>query len=865
MTGILTELSHWATTLPFWEQAALEKIINGVNFTEADINELLQYLLEDGNLATPQGKRPILHFPKDDKDDSQPITPLRLIQISNLQNVNALVSGQILPFCPLLTAIFGANGSGKSGYARVLGCAGFTRGDREVLPDVARPIDEDTVLSADIRVTDGVSIHDINYSVSERCPDLTSFYVFDSTSVRVHLTQSNTLSFSPAGLSHLTRLAEITDIVRDQLRKKVEACSQPHSFGNLFQGDSDVRKLISVLGPTTDLNAIRKLAHLTKEEENQIKTLDIQTAQLKSQDVPAQITVLKKKITDLEILVSKLKSAKQSIDDTTAKDIQKIIDTYHKHRTDAQLVSVDQFKSKHFTQTGGDVWYEFIRAARILAAVEQPPPEQYPKEDSRCLLCQQPLSPEARDLLLRLWAFLESDAQAKLIEVQELLVSKSETLETINVDFFDDQSVSYRHLQEHDASTLDSVKTLLANFRQRRDGLVNAINTKSTKLNLPQFPKDPIPAIEKTIKTLNSYCTDLQMKDPSADVARLEQQLRSLQHRVILRQYLPAIESYVQQVTWAQKASKAGGTTRHITNKYNELFKTLVTDRYIQLFEQMLTDLGRPLRIKVATRAYKAETYKQIVVEADPSIPVDKGTLDKVLSEGEKRAVALADFLTEVALDTTSSGIILDDPVTSLDLEWRNLIASILVKEAKRRQVIVFTHDLPFLYFLKKYAEQESVQTATHWIKRGDVDDKPGYVFRDNSPALERSYRKPTRAHELYEKAKAAPAAEQEALLREGFGALRTTYEAFIIFELFQEVVMRFDERISPGRLTDIVWDASIAKDVKDKHEALSRFIEGHLHSDALGKQKLTPALLMSEIDAFEGLSKKLKALKKKP
>lgn len=34
----------------------------------------------------------------------------------------------------------------------------------------------------------------------------------------------------------------------------------------------------------------------------------------------------------------------------------------------------------------------------------------------------------------------------------------------------------------------------------------------------------------------------------------------------------------------------------------------------------------------------------------------------------------------------------------------------------------------------------------------------------------------------------------QERLLRDGFGALRTSYEAFIIFELFNEVVLRFGE-----------------------------------------------------------------------
>jgi wobble nucleotide-excising tRNase len=284
----------------------------------------------------------------------------------------------------------------------------------------------------------------------------------------------------------------------------------------------------------------------------------------------------------------------------------------------------------------------------------------------------------------------------------------------------------------------------------------------------------------------------------------------------------------------------------------------------VEVFTQLLNDFQRPLKVKVDTKGRKGEVYKQIVIAADPSIPTDKAKPDKVLSEGEKRAVALADFLTEVALDTTSSGIILDDPVTSLDLEWRQLIASVLVKEAGRRQVIVFTHDLPFLYFLKEAAHDAHVGIASHWIKRGDSDGRPGYVYLNNSPTLEQDYKSAQRAREFYARAKDAAPAEQEALLQQGFGALRTTYEAFIVFELFNGVVRRFDERLSFGRLTDIVWDAEIAQEVNDKCEFLSRHIEGHSHSNSFVAQKPTPDMLLQEIDAFESLRKRLRDLKTK-
>jgi FMN phosphatase YigB (HAD superfamily) len=73
---------------------------------------------------------------------------------------------------------------------------------------------------------------------------------------------------------------------------------------------------------------------------------------------------------------------------------------------------------------------------------------------------------------------------------------------------------------------------------------------------------------------------------------------------------------------------------------------------------------------------------------------------------------------------------------------------------------------------------------------------------------------------------------------------------------------MRFDERVSFGRLKDIVWDESIAEEVIAKCELLSRYIEGHLHSDAFGAQKPTPKMLLAEIEAFEALQKRLKALR---
>lgn len=865
MRNVLAELCQWASSLPYWEQAAFSKIITGVSFNDAEYDELFRYLLEDANLLQRTGNRTPLSFSQYSNVGSQPITPIQLNKITNLQNVNALVQGQTLSFGTALTAIYGGNGSGKSGYARVLGCAGFTRGDQEVFPDVTRPnSNQSPVLSADIEINEGNSSRIIHYRIGSRCPELSSFYIFDSTSVRVHLTGSNSLSFSPFGLSYLTQLAEITDEVRRRLDVKIEEDSKPHCFDTLFQGDSDVKDLITNLGTDSDLAGLKQISieNLSSQRQQQIQQLDLQIAHLKAQDPSKEMEIIKQKILDLENLTKSINKATEGLNDTVMLSIQDMLHAYTEQRIVAQRMSVDQFKSEYFTKTGSELWYQFVEAAKSLADIEQTPDEPYPQLHSHCLLCYQPLSEQARDLLTRLWVFLEGDAQAKLDQIQQKIKDKRKGIEAIELDFFDEHSVSFRYFQETNPVLSAKIQKFVTVCHKRRESIYRSIGAYVVDTNFPSLVENGIPEIAQQIAGLQRKYRELQEKDTAKEISKLEQQMRNLQHRELLCQYFPQIEDYVKKRIWAKRANKIGGNTRHITQKHNELFKELVTDRYIELFEKMLNDLKRPIKVKVATKGRKGEVYKQIVLQADPSTPINIATPDKVLSEGEKRAVALADFLTEVALDMTSSGIILDDPVTSLDLEWRDLIASILITEAKRRQVIVFTHDLPFLYFLKKYSEQESVTIETHWIKRGG-DNKPGYVFLNNSPALEREYRKTKQAREIYTKAKNLPATEQEILLKEGFGALRTTYEAFIIFELFNEVVMRFDERISFGRLEGIAWDKSIVNEVIAKCELLSKYIEGHLHSDAFAARKPEPADLLREIEEFEKLQKKLKELKK--
>ena len=60
------------------------------------------------------------------------------------------------------------------------------------------------------------------------------------------------------------------------------------------------------------------------------------------------------------------------------------------------------------------------------------------------------------------------------------------------------------------------------------------------------------------------------------------------------------------------------------------------------------------------------------------------------------RCVALAAFLAELATEDSGSGLVFDDPVSSLDHHWKRRMAERLLELAASRQVVVFTHDIAF-------------------------------------------------------------------------------------------------------------------------------------------------------------------------
>lgn len=321
-----------------------------------------------------------------------------------------------------------------------------------------------------------------------------------------------------------------------------------------------------------------------------------------------------------------------------------------------------------------------------------------------------------------------------------------------------------------------------------------------------------------------------------------------------MNDHFSAIELDIKVGIWVNKARKSKNhfKTRSITDKEKELSSKYFNDLYFSKFQKECNSLKGDFGISIEHTSTKGNSERQLKIKN--RLPAE------ILSEGEQKIIALADFLAEVNINIHNKGIIFDDPVTSLDNDRKDTIAKRLTEESLNRQIIIFTHDISFVSHLITHCNNSNIEPDCHWIERNQ--EYAGTVFLKNFPSYERSYRNEKIASEYHIKAKTSDPSQSEYLIKNGFAALRTSYETMVAFDLFNNVITRFGDRISMESLKDVPIDSSIRTEVLDSFAHCCRHMEGHSHSDTFTYKKPEVEDLNSEIQRFIGIRKKIKVLK---
>lgn len=163
--------------------------------------------------------------------------------MDKVSGVNAIRTGAKIEFGRDITVVYGQNGSGTSGFSRLIKhvCGAKTKSD--LLPDVfsATP----SAPQAEVTITENGVAATLPWTLAAGAvPKLRHVHVFDSTTAASYVNSKSEATYEPRKLRFLSALVDIADSVAAELgrRKTILASKLPAVAPELRGGEKTTRK-----------------------------------------------------------------------------------------------------------------------------------------------------------------------------------------------------------------------------------------------------------------------------------------------------------------------------------------------------------------------------------------------------------------------------------------------------------------------------------------------------------------------------------------------------------------------------------------------------------------------------------------------
>ncbi|MDZ7798367.1 MAG: hypothetical protein U5L76_01985 [Patescibacteria group bacterium] len=841
-------ISVFSNTLPYWAKYLAKNISNAYIINDDILDAAYNYFLEDEGLKE-KSTRPNIVVDPISAHESGYKKNLVLKKIKNVEGVNILAEEQLIKCGPNITIIYGKTGSGKTGYGRLLKKTFFSRSEEDIIPNI-NVVGKHKNITAKFAFESEDDIYELKYPDDADKPEFRQFAVFDNNSVKIHLDERNKFEFRPKSLEFFGKLNDAIEKIKTKLDFDIVEKQRSKDYLGLFDGESDINNLITNISDKTKIKDLDKHLPFTEIDKEAIKTLEeekIKLLTLKKVKEIDELDRIKGLIANLKLLIN---DVNKLLNESKILEVKEAIKNYAKKHNLTKKEGLDNFKSDSIKNIGSKEWKNFIQAADKFAKIQY---SKYPKEDDKCILCQQTLSEEAIDLINRYRIFIKSQAEVEEQDALKQIDKLKEIYKELNLDLFNSNDILTIWLSENKPTILTELKKTINSQKKLVKSITADLKTKS--YSAKKELKIDVTDLDIIVTELKSRIKKLENKEPKKEIKEINKKIDYLKHKEKLSQHEPSIKKYINKLKWAKAAERKKSKLSSIKSKSTKEEKRLsviyFSGAYIKSFKKECKRLRGNFGVEIKYTGSSGTSFRELKIK--------KYCPSGILSEGEQKVISLADFISEIRLSGVNKGIIFDDPVTSLDDERKENIAKRLAAESKERQVIIFTHDLVFLHALISGCADEAVKRSCHWIEQ--LDGEAGKISIDCSPALEKKYKKPTKAQIYYKKAKNSNPQDREVDIKNGFTSLRTSYEALVIFELFGGVVERFSDRIKMGNLEKVIFNVKIRDKILDSFAKCCRFMEGHLHSDKYSYKKPTLEDLNNEINRFIETKKELKDL----
>jgi energy-coupling factor transporter ATP-binding protein EcfA2 len=871
--SINADVLSWAKNqLAQWQHEALRRILNKGQLDASDYADVLKRAQFDlgmavSPIALPDHTLTAVDLPTVASSKGKVV----LRALRNIEHVNSLKTGTVVTFGPQLTVIYGENGSGKSGYARILKRVGrcASRAVEDILPNVyASPTGTPARATIDVEV--GGSVIALSWSDGQPPSDeLRHVAVFDSKCALSYLGPDNQISFVPSVIDALRLLSDATDEIRRRLVGVAGAAapSYPAALSTLVSSETTVGRALGLLSAATDPKTLVDLAKWdTGIDEQAVVSAQTQLEELRAASPvlrSAQLSSEKQSLLSLSGMVERVSAA---LDASKIEELKEYDAVFAARNEAHKLLAHTALADSRIDGVGTDAWRSLVEAAHKFSVEHAYKGQEFPstKEGAVCVLCQQGLTPEATSRLTTFRDFLRDDATAQLDAARDTRDKAVAAMKTALGPVPTELARVQSEFESRATTLWEAAQTFLASATTRVAAIEEALENRSW---------DDVPPLDTAVKSqCESRLTANQGNAASASteieverrIAALMSELAELNARKRLAGSLQIVQGYLDALKHhtALKVAADSIATKGITFKAKTLYGTYVTGAFRKSVAQNMQRLGLyRAGIAIEEKSGKGKVLHAVKLDgakiaAQPSA---------VLSEGERTAISLSYFLSDLGVVDETSVVVFDDPVTSLDHRIREGAVKALVALAKDRQVVVFTHDLALFHELVSKANVEQVGVVTHHVESFNhtVGVIQGSTPWDAMSVDQRIGELEKHAAKAKDAAAAADGEGYKQQVGRFYSRLRATWERSVEELLFNKVVSRYERAVQTLRLDGVVVDKEAIATVYEAMTKCSAVTDAHDHAAAASVPTPTTAEMTNDLEMLRAFVQSQKTKRK--
>ena len=764
---------------------------------------------------------------------SVPVRHFVLKSVKHGTGVNALKDGAELTFHPKLTVVFGKNGSGKSGFVRILKRVAGSKTQEEIWQNVHKNKSQNKCTAVITYANDAGDVP-VDWTGQSSVAPFRDIGVFDGKCVSVHLTKSLSFSYQPHGFELFQATTEALSDLQGRLTAAIRAKEGEKPLLAFCNARTEAGQFLARVSGKTTRAELDRIAKWDAKNKNALAGLIARKNGL--QNLDSQKELLGTRLGKLNMLEEVLRSIGADLSTRNLKLYASLAAKRAKLQVKRTAKKGKTLEDYEIPEKDSDEWEAFISAGEDYISLAQD--EEYPHHEDQCVYCQQKLSKTAHRLIQLYRELYRSEESSDLDDVQEQWDEAVKFLEaaTYGNDFPYDHADFKAVLSK---ATIARAFAAIASADSLARRVAEVLRGKSTaNLKAPSLSSllsAVSKAKEKVAKEIRAVADS--QKTIRQQSAAIDKAVLALQDQQLLNKNRSRVETYIALDKWISGATPLAAKlrTRSITDLGKQAWEQLVSETFRQRFLTECTTLKTP-QVSLAFRGEHGSQIRDKSVEGLTQI-------EDLLSEGEQKAVALADFFADESMQPEKTPLVFDDPANSFDHDRKRQIAKRIVDESGRRQVIVFTHDLMFASYLyervedPKKRELDAAKAAFHDVRaEGKLS---GVVTRDYHPGAMKfdSLIKRIEAR-VPELAKLSGEKREEAFATT-YSNLRRAVEKVVEERVFGRVISRWTDQIQMHNVANASLDRAKLEKAKELHEDFSRYIEAHNQSNEMIQHSL--------------------------